>query len=193
VFSVFLLGCAVGAIVACLVTFLVLRQFGALTVAPGPGGSPAASPGPPRTDSSSRPADARNAGPSAERRALEQSLRDWLDATRRRDLPGQMRFYPARVPVFYAWRDVPKERVRYEKMKVIGRARVVDIETDPPEIVFQNDGREAIMQFRKRYTIVGPGLSRRGEVLQELRWTRGGDGWKIVGERDAAVLSSAPR
>jgi hypothetical protein len=203
-FSVFLVGCAVGAIVACLVTLLVLRQFGALVVSPGPTGSPAASPGPPRAGASMRPPDAdgrassaetraETRGPSADRRALEQSLREWLDATRRRDVPAQMRFYPARVPVFYSWRDVPKERVREEKMKVTGRARVVDIETDAPEIVFQNDGREAIMQFRKRYTIAGPGVHRRGEVLQELRWTRDGDGWKIIGERDAAVLSSAPR
>jgi hypothetical protein len=45
------------------------------------------------------------------------------------------------------------------------------------------------MRFRKKYAISGGGVGeRRGEVLQELRWQRTPDGWKIVGERDLRVL-----
>jgi ketosteroid isomerase-like protein len=193
VVGIFLLGCAVGAIVASVVTLVMLRQFGALA-RPTASDAPAAAPAPPRTGSRTPGLAAPGSGPNMEsdRQALERSLHAWLDATRQRDVPGQMRFYPDRVPVFYTRRDVTKDAVRDEKTKVIGRARVVDIETDPPEIVFERGGRQAIMQFRKRYTIAGPGVNRRGEVLQELRWTRTGDGWKIIGERDAAVLSSVP-
>lgn len=44
-------------------------------------------------------------------------------------------------------------------------------------------------RFRKRYVIDGPVIRRRGEVVQELRWTRMADGWRIVAERDAEVLA----
>jgi hypothetical protein len=126
--------------------------------------------------------------PADERRVLEQALHDWLEATRQRDIDTQMRFYPERVPVYYTWRDVPHGRVRSEKLKIFGDARVIDIDAGPPDIVPLADG-EAMMRFRKRYRIEGPTMSRRGEVLQEMRWARTPDGWKIVVERDAAVLS----
>ena len=50
------------------------------------------------------------------------------------------------------------------------------------------------MYFRKTYAIRGKGkLNRTGEVLQELRWARQGDGWKIVSERDLRVIRQARR
>ena len=45
------------------------------------------------------------------------------------------------------------------------------------------------MRFRKKYNIEGGGHERRGEVLQELRWRRTKDGWKIVSERDLRVIN----
>jgi hypothetical protein len=50
-------------------------------------------------------------------------------------------------------------------------------------------GRRAVTRFRKRYVIEGPTIRRRGEVIQELRWSRLPDGWRITAERDAEVLS----
>ena len=44
------------------------------------------------------------------------------------------------------------------------------------------------MRFRKKYAIEGGGEDRHGEVLQELRWERTDDGWKIVSERDLRVI-----
>ncbi len=43
------------------------------------------------------------------------------------------------------------------------------------------------MRFRKRYNIEGIRNSR-GEVLQELRWAKTDEGWKIIGERDVRVI-----
>jgi hypothetical protein len=138
-----------------------------------PGDSPAAAPAP-------RVAD---------RRALTAALDEWLAATRRGDIEAQMQFYPARVPVYYTWRDVPRAAVREEKMKVFGEATRLEIATDPPVLELTDGGRGAVTRFRKRYVIEGPTIRRRGEVIQELRWSRLPDGWRITAERDAEVLS----
>jgi hypothetical protein len=44
------------------------------------------------------------------------------------------------------------------------------------------------MRFRKQYEIANGAQSRRGEVVQELRWRRTPGGWKITSERDVRVL-----
>jgi hypothetical protein len=48
------------------------------------------------------------------------------------------------------------------------------------------------MYFRKSYVIEGH-VSRQGEVLQEPRWAKQTDGWKIVSERDLRVIRQAGR
>jgi hypothetical protein len=106
--------------------------------------------------------------PAARSRAVERdpaedvraTLKAWLDATRQGDVAAQMAFYPRLVPVYYTWRNTPRSTVLAEKRKVFADARVLE----------------------------GPRVHRRGEVLQELRWARTGQGWKITSERDAAVL-----
>jgi len=120
--------------------------------------------------------------------ALETALNDWLAATKAGDVETQMRFYPARVPV-YTWRNVTWQAVRTEKERVFGAATRLQITTESPTIEMAADGESAVSRFRKRYVIEGPNIRRRGEVLQELRWARTPDGWRIVAERDAEVLS----
>jgi hypothetical protein len=46
------------------------------------------------------------------------------------------------------------------------------------------------MRFRKQYESGGSrgGRRRSGEVIQELRWRRTAEGWKIFSERDVRVL-----
>jgi hypothetical protein len=124
-----------------------------------------------------------------EQEALRDAFGQWLAATRRRDIAGQMKFYPNVVPVYYARRNVPREAVRSEKTKTLGKARAVDIQAGPPVITLDRDGRSAAMRFTKKFAITGPTATRRGRVLQELRWSKIGGDWKIVGERDAKVFS----
>jgi hypothetical protein len=138
------------------------------------------------------PADTPAETPAAATRdttSLNAALADWLDATKRGDIDAQMRFYPARVPVYYTWRDVPRTAVRAEKVRVFGGVTRLDITTDTPTVDVSGDGRTATARFRKRYVIEGPAVRRRGEVVQELRWSNTRDGWRIVAERDAEVLS----
>ena len=122
--------------------------------------------------------------------SLQDALGAWLEAMRRGDVPTQMRFYPGRVPVYYKWRDVARDAVHAEKVKVFGAATTLEIEAGPPTIELAADGATAMTSFRKRYVIEGPSIRRRGEVLQELRWERTATGWVIVSERDARVLSA---
>ena len=99
-----------------------------------------------------------------------------------------MSFYMPRVEAFYLTRNVPASRVRAEKNRVFAAARSIDIRAAEPEIVFQNNGRTAVMRFRKRYDVANGRSSRRGAVVQELRWQRTDEGWKIFSERDIKVL-----
>jgi ketosteroid isomerase-like protein len=123
------------------------------------------------------------------RAKLQGALDEWIAATNARDIQRQMGFYNQKVNAFYLTRNVPREAVRAEKSRVFGRANVIDIRAAAPGIRVSRDGRTATMRFRKKYTIEGGGEDRRGEVVQELRWQRTGDGWKIVSERDLRVIN----
>lgn len=123
------------------------------------------------------------------RETLRGALDEWIAATNARDIQRQMGFYNQKVNAFYLTRNVPREAVLAEKSRVFGRADVIDIKAAAPGIRVSPDGRTATMRFRKKYAIEGGGEDRRGEVVQELRWQRTDDGWKIVSERDLRVIN----
>jgi hypothetical protein len=128
------------------------------------------------------------------RRELVTAALEWLDATLARDFAAQSAFYPETMDAFYLWRDVPKSAVLAEKRRVFEQARTIDISMEPPQVLIDSGARTGRMYFRKTYAIEGKGkLNRTGEVLQELRWAREEDGWKIVSERDLRVIRQARR
>jgi hypothetical protein len=112
----------------------------------------------------------------------------WLDATNRRDVTEQMKFYMPQMQAYYLTRNTPLKTVRLEKERVFGAARSVDIRAGEPEIVFQNGGQTAVMRFRKEYRVAERSRTREGVVIQELRWQRTGSGWRIFSERDVRVI-----
>lgn len=120
--------------------------------------------------------------------ALRTALQEWVEATNAKDIGRQMNFYMPRLLAFYLTRDTPRDAVRAEKARVFDRATRVSINADEPELVFLEQGRVAVMRFRKRYRVEGGPAARTGEVVQELRWRRAGDGWKIYSERDIRVI-----
>jgi hypothetical protein len=126
----------------------------------------------------------------AARRELLILAFEWLDATVARDFAAQSRFYPETMEAFYLWRNVPKSAVLAEKRRVFEEAKTIRIRMEPPQILVDADASSARMYFRKQYRIKGR-VDREGEVLQELRWVRGEDGWKIVSERDLRVVRRA--
>jgi hypothetical protein len=119
---------------------------------------------------------------------LRDEFASWLEATNRRDIDGQMRFYMPQLRAYYLARNTPQRAVRLEKERVFAAARSVDIRAGEPEIVFQDAGRIAIMRFVKEYTIGQRSATRRGAVIQELRWQRTPQGWRIFSERDVRVI-----
>lgn len=119
---------------------------------------------------------------------LRATLDEWVAATNARDIRKQMTFYTTTLQAFYLQRNVPREAVRAEKVRVFEHAKKIDVSAEEPEILFRQAGGIAIMRFRKRYDIEGGAQSRRGEVVQELRWQRTGNGWKIFSERDVRVI-----
>jgi hypothetical protein len=124
------------------------------------------------------------------RRELLTAAFQWLDATTARDFAAQSRFYPQTMQAFYLWRDVPKSAVLAEKRRVFDESRTIRMRMEPPQILVDAGARSARMYFRKQYSIAGR-VSREGEVLQELRWVKGDDGWQIVSERDLRVIRPA--
>ena len=140
-----------------------------------------------------RPTQTELADEVSARRELVVAAFQWLDATLARDFAAQSKFYPERMPVFYLWRDVPKSAVLAEKRRVFAEAATIDIKMDAPQLLVDSGGRSGRMYFRKTYVIRGGKVNRVGEVLQELRWEKEMEGWKIVSERDLRVIRQARR
>jgi ketosteroid isomerase-like protein len=127
-------------------------------------------------------------GEASEAGALRDELGRWVEATNGKDIPGQMDFYAPRLRAYYLSRDTPRDFVRADKSRVFARATAVNISAEEPEIVFLEGGSAAVMRFRKRYEVRGGPQSGRGEVIQELRWRKTDQGWKIYSERDIRVI-----
>ncbi|MEP7213510.1 MAG: nuclear transport factor 2 family protein [Acidobacteriota bacterium] len=137
--------------------------------------------------SASAPRSRQRSG-SGEAAELRNALDEWIGATNKRDIETQMRFYLPRLDAYYLSRNTPRSAVMSEKRRVFSTARSIDIRAEEPEIVFQDGGRTAVMRFNKKYRIADKGRTKSGEVVQELRWRRTGDGWRIYSERDVKVL-----
>lgn len=147
---------------------------------PKPGATPSTSAEPSRNETTGSSYSAAD--------ALRKALAEWIDATNKRDISKQMSFYPQRLRAYYLTRNTSRAFVRDDKARVFSRASVIDISAEEPEIVFQDGGRLAIMRYRKKYRIENGRQSRRGEVIQELRWQLVGQEWQIFSERDIRVL-----
>jgi serine/threonine protein kinase/ketosteroid isomerase-like protein len=123
----------------------------------------------------------------ADRQVLNESLDQWIAATNASDIEQQMAFYVPQVETFYLTRNVRREAVRAEKARLFRDAEVVEVRARNPSITFSPDGQTAMMRFRKSYSIQGS-ETREGEVLQELRWRKTENGWRIISERDLKVF-----
>lgn len=119
---------------------------------------------------------------------VRQALDQWVAATNRRNVERQMSFYMPQLQSFYLARNASLAKVRGEKVK-LAASQSVDIRAAEPEIVFQDNGRTAIMRFRKKYRVADKSKTRSGEVVQELRWQKTPNGWRIFSERDVRVIS----
>jgi ketosteroid isomerase-like protein len=119
---------------------------------------------------------------------LSSALERWVAATNGRDIRKHLSFYMPRLKAFYLARNVPREAVRAERARAFERADLIQVHALAPETIFVEEGRVAIMRFRKQFVTKSGSQTHRGEVIQELRWQRTNEGWKIFSERDVKVL-----
>jgi hypothetical protein len=119
---------------------------------------------------------------------LNRELESWVAATNGKNLRKHLSFYMPRLKAFYLTRNVTREEVRSERARAFGRADLIEVHAIAPETIFVEGGRVAIMRFRKKYLTKRGAQSHRGEVIQELRWQRTEQGWKIFSERDIKVV-----
>ena len=118
--------------------------------------------------------------------ALRDSLGEWIAATNAADLGGQMRFYAPTLERYYLRRGFTRDAVRDDKAALARRARLRNVDTENPQITVAPDNVTATMRFRKNYSF--DDSPTRNAVLQELRWRRTPEGWRIISERDLQVL-----
>jgi ketosteroid isomerase-like protein len=120
---------------------------------------------------------------------LNASLSDWISATNERNVEKQMTYYAPKVNSFYRARNASVKAVRDEKKRVFDGVDAVDIQAGKPNITLSADGQTATMRFRKKYSIKKGQQNRNGEVIQEMKWVKSKNGWRIVSERDVKVIN----
>jgi serine/threonine protein kinase/ketosteroid isomerase-like protein len=138
-------------------------------------------------DNSTAASSAATPGTQDERAGLRAALDEWVATTNSGDLSRQMNLYLPVLERFYQKRNVPRAVVRQEKERFLANLSSFSVQLGEPEVSINADGRRATMRFHKSYTSTGA-QSRSGEVLQELRWAKTAEGWKITGEHDVQVI-----
>ena len=125
---------------------------------------------------------------SSDAAVISRELKSWVAATNARDLKKHLSFYMPRLRAFYLARNVSREAVRNERARAFDRADLIEVHAQAPETILVEGGHVAIMRFRKNYLTKRGAQIQRGEVIQELRWRRTDQGWKIFSERDIKVV-----
>ena len=120
--------------------------------------------------------------------SLRGALDEWVAATNRGDIQGQMSFYAPIVNRFYRSRNLTPAAVEAEKRRLFQPADSISMKIAAVQIDVRPDGRSATTRFHKRYEIRNRTTSRDGEVVQEIEWALTPGGWKITGERDVRVI-----
>jgi len=133
----------------------------------------------PRT-ASPEPAQTSSLDPSDE---LRSSLNDWITATNARDLNRQMTFYAPVLEKYYLRPNASASFVRADKSNLFAQTNSVRVNITEPSITYTNNGRIAIMRYNKSWNFSGA-RTNSGQALEELRWTKTKDGWRIISERD---------
>jgi ketosteroid isomerase-like protein len=122
----------------------------------------------------------------AEAMALRKNLDEWIAATNDADLDSQLRFYAPALERYYLRTNFSRDSVREDKARLTKRGRLTGVRAEAPEINISPDNQIATMRFRKDYGFEGS--ASRNAVMQELRWRKTEDGWRIISERDLRVL-----
>jgi serine/threonine protein kinase len=121
---------------------------------------------------------------------LKAVLGEWVSSTNARDINRQMDFYAPSLSVFYLKRNISQAAVRAEKTRILSQYPNIEVRVGEPEIQIGAEKETATMRFRKSWSFTGVRAGS-GEVIQELRWRKINNVWKITSERDVEVIRVA--
>lgn len=118
--------------------------------------------------------------------SIEAFLDRWRETVIKGDVEGQTALYAPTVSRFFRQRNVSNSAVRKTKSQMmhlyptVNRYDISDLKVE------SNNGKEAVVSFRKEWDMNG---TRRfaGAERQRLRLRRMGGDWKIVGEEETKV------
>lgn len=162
-------------------------QTSRATPTPAPTQAPGQSPVNPSVPAATTPPASE--GNEGERAALRTALDDWLAATNARSLEGVMNYYMPSMETYYLAHGVSRATVRADKAQMLATPGTLSVRrTGEPQISISPDGRTATVIFHKPFVLGANEQQRSGEVVQELRWQKTPQGWRIVGERDLEVV-----
>jgi len=121
---------------------------------------------------------------------VRELLDDWASAAAARNVDRLMTFYSTELETVHGRRDVKSSSLRAELTRLFGRAESVEARVlGEPRITFEEGGRAATVRVRLGYAVEEKrGRKRKGEVAQELRLVKAGDGWKVSGQSGENML-----
>ncbi len=94
-----------------------------------------------------------------------------------------MNFYAPVLEKYYLRPKASAGFVRADKANLFSHTNSVNVNVSEPSINFSNDNRTATMRYTKSWNFTGARADS-GQAVEELRWTKTNNGWKIISERD---------
>ncbi len=119
--------------------------------------------------------------------SVEALLNHWVQATREKNAAAVASFYAPRVRTFYGRRNLTREQLRQERVRIfnqIGPVRKLEISNLQ---VTQLGPNSAVALFDKTWDF---GQRYAGSAREQLSFGKYGGGWKITAERELKVYTS---
>jgi hypothetical protein len=117
---------------------------------------------------------------------IDQLLDRWRDTVAKGDLEGQTELYAPKLERFFRQRNVSNAQVRKTKAQMMALYPTVNRYDISDVKVESNNGKEAVVSFRKEWDMKGQ-KPFSGAERQRLKLRRIAGDWKIVSEEETKV------
>jgi hypothetical protein len=118
---------------------------------------------------------------------VEQTIIDWKTASEDFDLDGNVSNYADTVD-YYTGGKVSKSKIKQDKQKAYSTYDTININISEIKITPDPSGEKATAVFNKEWDFATLDKKNRGEVTQQIIFSKVGGKWKIISEKDLKVL-----
>jgi hypothetical protein len=118
---------------------------------------------------------------------VEQTLVDWKTASEDFDLEANVSNYADNVD-YYTGGKVSKSKIKQDKQKAYSTYDTININISDIKITPDPSGEKATVVFNKEWDFATLDKKNRGEVTQQIIFSKVAGKWKIVSEKDLKVL-----